>query len=72
MERAEFLLKQALHEDERGRQIDALPLYTDAADLCIKTVSWYSVKTELAFLLLALTGFTVATSIIISISLFTM
>ena len=49
MERAEFLLKQALHEDERDRQIEALPLYTDAADLCIKTVSWYSVKTELAF-----------------------
>ena len=49
MERAEFLLKQALHEDERDRQIDALPLYTDAADLCIKTVSWYSVKTDLAF-----------------------
>ncbi|XP_027051362.1 calpain-7-like isoform X1 [Pocillopora damicornis] len=39
VERAEFLLKQALHEDERGRQIDALPLYTDAADLCIKTSS---------------------------------
>lgn len=38
-ERAEFLLKQALYEDERGRPDDALPLYTDAAELCIKTVS---------------------------------
>ena len=39
VERAEFLLKQALYEDERGRPDDALPLYTDAAELCIKTVS---------------------------------
>lgn len=39
VERAEFLLKQALYEDERGRPNDALPLYTDAAALCIKTVS---------------------------------
>lgn len=37
MERAEFLLKQALYEDERDRPSDALPLYTDAAELCIKT-----------------------------------
>ena len=39
VERAEFLLKQALYEDERDRPNDALPLYTDAAALCIKTVS---------------------------------
>ena len=39
MERAEFLIKQALYEDERNRPNDALPLYTDAAELCIKTVS---------------------------------
>ena len=39
VDRAEFLLKQALYEDERGRPDDALPLYTDAAELCIKTVS---------------------------------
>lgn len=39
VERAEFLLKQALHEDERGRPNDALPLYTDAAELCIGTSS---------------------------------
>ena len=39
VERAEFLLKQALYEDEKGRPNDALPLYTDAASLCIKTVS---------------------------------
>ena len=38
-ERAEFLIKQALNEDERGRIDDALPLYTDAAELCMKTVS---------------------------------
>lgn len=36
-ERAEFLIKQALNEDERGRIDDALPLYTDAAELCMKT-----------------------------------
>ena len=40
VERAEFLLKQALYEDERGRPDDALPLYTDAAELCIRTVSF--------------------------------
>lgn len=39
VERAEFLLKQALYEDEKGKPDDALPLYTDAAELCIKTVS---------------------------------
>ncbi|KAJ7372170.1 calpain 7 [Desmophyllum pertusum] len=39
VERAEFLLKQALYEDERNRPNDALPLYTDAAALCIKTSS---------------------------------
>lgn len=38
-ERAEFLIKHALYEDERGRPNDALPLYTDAAELCIKTSS---------------------------------
>ncbi|PFX26435.1 Calpain-7 [Stylophora pistillata] len=37
VERAEFLLKQALYEDERDRPSDALPFYTDAAELCIKT-----------------------------------
>ena len=44
MERAEFLLKQALHEDERGRPNDALPLYTDAAELCIGTVSCSQIR----------------------------
>ncbi len=39
VERAEFLLKQALAEDEGGRPDDALPLYTDAIDLCLEVVS---------------------------------
>lgn len=36
-ERAEFLLKQALVEDESGRPDQALPLYTDAVHLCLES-----------------------------------
>lgn len=39
LEKAEFLLKQALLEDERDRTDDAEPLYMDAAELCLKAVS---------------------------------
>ena len=39
VEKAEFLLRQGLFEDEKGRPMNALPLYTDAVDLCLATVS---------------------------------
>ncbi|XP_032218240.1 calpain-7 [Nematostella vectensis] len=35
-EKAEFMLKQGLHEDEMGHQAAALPLYADAVELCLK------------------------------------
>ena len=39
VEKAEFLLRQGLFEDEKGRPMNALPLYTDAVHLCLATVS---------------------------------
>eukprot|EP00794_Sanderia_malayensis_P003110 gene3110-3578_t len=39
VKRAEFLLKQALEEDENERPEQALPLYTDAVEFCLEVVS---------------------------------
>ncbi|XP_031565843.1 calpain-7-like [Actinia tenebrosa] len=35
LEKAEFLLKQGLCEDEKDKHTEALPLYTDAVQLCL-------------------------------------
>ena len=39
LERARFLLSEALDEDEKGDVEDAIDLYTQAVELCIKVVS---------------------------------
>ena len=39
LERAEFLLKQGLDEDEAGNEEEAVELYLQAAELCLKAVS---------------------------------
>lgn len=39
LERAHFLVTQAFDEDEKGNVEDAIELYTEAVDLCLKTVS---------------------------------
>ena len=39
LEKADFLVRQGLDEDEKGNKDDALPLYMDAAELCLRTVS---------------------------------
>lgn len=39
LERARFLLTEALDEDEKGDMQDAIDLYTEAVELCIKIVS---------------------------------
>ena len=39
LERARFLLTEALDEDEKGHVQDAIDLYTEAVELCIKIVS---------------------------------
>jgi hypothetical protein len=31
-------LQQGLAEDEKGRKDEAIPLYTDAAEICLKAV----------------------------------
>lgn len=38
MERAHFLVTQAFEEDEKGNGDEAIELYTQAVELCIKTV----------------------------------
>lgn len=38
LERAHFLVTQAFDEDEKGNVEDAIELYTEAVDLCLKTV----------------------------------
>lgn len=38
LERAHFLVTQAFDEDEKGSVEDAIELYTEAVDLCLKTV----------------------------------
>lgn len=38
LERAEFLLNQGLTEDEEGNNAEAIELYTEAVELCLKTV----------------------------------
>lgn len=37
LERAHFLVTQAFDEDEKGNVEDAIELYTEAVDLCLKT-----------------------------------
>lgn len=39
LERAHFLVTQAFEEDEKGNDDEAVELYTQAVELCIKTVS---------------------------------
>lgn len=39
LEKADFLVRQGLDEDEKGNKDEALPLYMDAAELCLRTVS---------------------------------
>lgn len=38
LERAHFLVTQAFDEDEKENVEDAIELYTEAVDLCLKTV----------------------------------
>lgn len=38
LERAHFLVTQAFEEDEKGSDDEAIELYTQAVELCIKTV----------------------------------
>lgn len=38
LERAHFLVTQAFEEDEKGNDDEAIELYTQAVELCIKTV----------------------------------
>lgn len=40
LDRAEFLLKQGLDEDESGNEEEAVELYLQAAELCLKAVSY--------------------------------
>jgi hypothetical protein len=37
-------LQQGLAEDEKGRKDEAIPLYTDAAEICLKAVSVHNVQ----------------------------
>lgn len=39
LDRAEFLLRQGLDEDEAGNEEEAVELYLQAAELCLKTVN---------------------------------
>lgn len=39
LERAHFLVTQAFEEDEKGNDDEAIELYTQAVELCIKTVA---------------------------------
>lgn len=41
LDRAEFLLRQGLDEDEAGNEEEAIELYLQAAELCLKAVSIY-------------------------------
>ncbi|KAM5314758.1 calpain-7 isoform 2-T2 [Glossophaga mutica] len=45
LERAHFLVTQAFDEDEKGNVEDAIELYTEAVDLCLKTSSETADKT---------------------------
>ena len=38
LERAHFLVTQAFDEDEKGNKDEAIELYTEAVELCLKTV----------------------------------
>lgn len=38
LERAEFLMHQALDEDEDGAMDEAVQLYSEAVDVCLKAV----------------------------------
>lgn len=38
LERAHFLVTQAFDEDEKGNREEAVELYTEAVELCLKTV----------------------------------
>ena len=41
-EGAFFFLQQGLPEDEKGRKEEAVPLYTDPAEMCLKAVCSYN------------------------------
>ena len=41
LEKAGFLLSEALDEDEQGSINEAIDLYSEAVDLCLKIVSYY-------------------------------
>ncbi|XP_055985826.1 calpain-7 isoform X2 [Sorex fumeus] len=45
LERAHFLVTQAFDEDEKGNVEDAIELYTEAVDLCLKTSAETADKT---------------------------
>lgn len=38
LERAHFLVTQAFDEDDKGNAEEAIELYTEAVELCLKTV----------------------------------
>jgi len=38
LERAHFLVTQAFEEDDKGNAEEAIELYTEAVELCLKTV----------------------------------
>lgn len=38
LERAHFLVTQAFDEDDKGNMEEAVELYTEAVELCLKTV----------------------------------
>lgn len=40
LERAHFLVTQAFDEDEKGNAEEAIELYTEAVELCLKTVCY--------------------------------
>lgn len=53
LERAEFLLYQALDADEAGRASEAVTLYSEAIELCLQSVgsfSWTQSSGEIALL----------------------
>ena len=41
LERADFLIRSAMEEDEADRIEEAIDLYREAAELCINTVSYH-------------------------------
>jgi hypothetical protein len=49
LERARFLLSEALDEDEKGDVDMAIELYSSAVELCLKIVSVISTLPQLEF-----------------------